>query len=69
MQQARATSLGHGVGMEVHDVRLPTDTLEPGENLHYRAGDAHQKKTTWECASRKMPLITDTGYENDRASC
>jgi Xaa-Pro aminopeptidase len=30
-QQPRATSLGHGVGMEVHDVRMPTDTLEPGE--------------------------------------
>jgi Xaa-Pro aminopeptidase len=27
---SKANSLGHTVGMEVHDVRLPTETLEPG---------------------------------------
>lgn len=29
-RNSRATSLGHTIGMEVHDVRLPTPTLEPG---------------------------------------
>lgn len=29
-RSSRATSLGHTIGMEVHDVRLPTPTLEPG---------------------------------------
>ena len=56
-------SLGHTVGMEVHDVRDPTPTLEPGyvftiepamqiedEHLGIRLED--------------MLLITDTGYEN-----
>ena len=28
---SKANSLGHTIGMEVHDVRLPTLTLEPGE--------------------------------------
>ena len=28
---SRANSLGHTVGMEVHDVRNPTPTLEPGQ--------------------------------------
>ena len=57
------SSLGHTVGMEVHDVRNPTPTLEPGlvftiepamqipdEHLGIRLED--------------MILITDTGYEN-----
>ncbi len=30
-RSSRANSLGHTVGMEVHDVRNPTDTLEPGQ--------------------------------------
>jgi Xaa-Pro aminopeptidase len=28
---SKSNSLGHTVGMEVHDVRLPTETLEPGQ--------------------------------------
>ena len=57
------TSLGHSVGMEVHDVGPPAPTLEPGmiftiepamqipdEHLGLRLED--------------MILITDTGYEN-----
>ncbi len=60
---SRANGLGHGVGMEVHDVRNPNQTLEPGyiftiepamriEELHLglRLED--------------MILITDKGYEN-----
>ncbi len=62
-RNSRANSLGHTVGMEVHDVRNPTDTLEPGqiftiepamqipaEHLGIRLED--------------MILITETGYEN-----
>ena len=63
-RNSRATSLGHGVGMEVHDVSGgPHPTLEPGmvftiepamqiadEHLGLRLED--------------MILITDTGYEN-----
>ena len=58
-----ANSLGHSVGMEVHDVRRPRQTLEPGmiftiepamqiedEHLGLRLED--------------MILITETGYEN-----
>ncbi len=58
-----SNSLGHSVGMEVHDVRMTADTLEPGfiftiepamqiedEHLGIRLED--------------MILITDTGYEN-----
>jgi Xaa-Pro aminopeptidase len=58
-----SNSLGHSVGMEVHDVRMTADTLEPGfiftiepamqieeEHLGIRLED--------------MILITDSGYEN-----
>ncbi len=60
---SRANSLGHTVGMEVHDVRNPTTTLEPGqlftiepamqivdERLGIRLED--------------VILITESGYEN-----
>lgn len=60
---SKANSLGHTVGMEVHDVRLPTETLEPGalftiepamiipdEHIGIRLED--------------VILITDKGYEN-----
>jgi Xaa-Pro aminopeptidase len=62
-RNSRANSLGHTVGMEVHDVRSSTPTMEPGlvftiepamliEELHLgiRLED--------------MILITETGYEN-----
>jgi Xaa-Pro aminopeptidase len=61
------TSLGHAVGMEVHDVGRPAPTLEPGmiftiepamqipdEHIGVRLED--------------MILITGTGYENLSAS-
>ena len=60
---SKANSLGHTVGMEVHDVRLPTQTLEPGalftiepamtipdEHIGIRLED--------------VILITEKGYEN-----
>jgi Xaa-Pro aminopeptidase len=59
----RSNSLGHPVGMEVHDVRMTSETLEPGfiftiepalqiedEHVGIRLED--------------MILMTDTGYEN-----
>ena len=62
-RNSHANSLGHTVGMEVHDVRNPTETLEPGqiftiepqmtipeEHLGIRLED--------------MILITESGYEN-----
>ena len=60
---SKAKSLGHTVGMEVHDVRLTTETLEPGalftiepamtipdEHIGIRLED--------------VILITEKGYEN-----
>jgi Xaa-Pro aminopeptidase len=60
---SKANSLGHTIGLEVHDVRLPTETLEPGQlftiepamkipelNLGIRLED--------------VILMTETGYEN-----
>lgn len=62
-RSSQANTLGHTVGMEVHDVRNPTPTLEPGalftiepamtipdEHIGIRLED--------------VILITETGYEN-----
>src|SRR4029453_8832875 len=62
-RNSRSNSLGHNVGMEVHDGRNPTPPLEPrqgftiepamqiaGEHVGIRLED--------------MILITETGYEN-----
>ena len=62
-RNSSANSLGHSVGMEVHDVGRPAPTLEPGmvftiepalqipdEHIGVRLED--------------MILITDSGYEN-----
>jgi Xaa-Pro aminopeptidase len=56
-------SLGHSVGMEVHDVRNPTPTLEPGyvftiePQMTTREGDLSVRL-------EDMILITERGYEN-----
>ncbi|MGE0883561.1 MAG: aminopeptidase P N-terminal domain-containing protein [Blastocatellales bacterium] len=62
-RNSQSNSLGHTIGLEVHDVRLLTDKLEPGQlftiepamkipelNLGIRLED--------------VLLITETGYEN-----
>jgi Xaa-Pro aminopeptidase len=59
----RGNSLGHTVGMEVHDVRNPTPTLEPGQLFTIEPAmqipDEHVG-----IRLEDMLLITDTGYEN-----
>jgi len=62
-QQDRATSLGHSVGMEVHDVRMPTDTLEPGEIFTIEP-EMRIEEDHLGLRLEDMLLITDTGYEN-----
>lgn len=60
---SRANSLGHTVGMEVHDVRNPTGTLEPGQIFTIepamQIADEHVG-----IRLEDMLLITETGYEN-----
>jgi len=56
-------SLGHSVGMEVHDVRNPTPTLEPG---YIFTIEPQMTMEGGELSARleDMILITETGYEN-----
>ena len=56
-------SLGHSVGMEVHDVRNPTATLEPG---YIFTIEPQMTMDGGELSARleDMILITETGYEN-----
>lgn len=56
-------SLGHSVGMEVHDVRNPTATLEPG---YVFTIEPQMTMEGGELSARleDMILITETGYEN-----
>jgi Xaa-Pro aminopeptidase len=58
-----AGSLGHSVGMEVHDVRNPTTTLEPG---YVFTIEPQMTMPGGELSVRleDMILITDSGYEN-----
>ena len=58
-----SNSLGHNVGMEVHDVRSGTQTLEPGQIFTIepamQISDEHLG-----IRLEDMLLITETGYEN-----
>jgi Xaa-Pro aminopeptidase len=62
-RNGRTASLGHTVGMEVHDVRYPTATLEPGQVFTIEPAmtipDEHVG-----IRLEDMLLITETGYEN-----
>jgi len=62
-RNSRATSLGHTIGMEVHDVRFPGPTLEPGEVFtiepQMRIEEDHLGLRL-----EDVILITETGYEN-----
>ena len=62
-RNSRAPSLGHNVGMEVHDVRNPNPTLEPG--LIFTIEPAMQIPDEHVgIRLEDMLLITETGYEN-----
>src|SRR5262245_57244229 len=60
---SKANSLGHTVGLEVHDVRLPTETLEPGQLFTIEPAmtipDLHLG-----IRLEDVILITENGYEN-----
>jgi len=62
-----ARSLGHSVGMEVHDVGRPPATLEPGQVFTIEPAmqipDEHIG-----IRLEDMILITESGYENLSAS-
>jgi Xaa-Pro aminopeptidase len=62
-RNSRANSLGHNVGMEVHDVRSITPTLEPGQVFTIepamQIADEHVG-----IRLEDMILITENGYEN-----
>ena len=62
-RNSKATGLGHPVGMEVHDVKNPALTLEPGYIFTIepamRIEDLHLGLRL-----EDMILITETGYEN-----
>jgi Xaa-Pro aminopeptidase len=60
---SKSNGLGHTIGMEVHDVRLPTQTLEPGQLFTIEPAmtipDEHIGMRL-----EDVILITETGYEN-----
>jgi len=62
-RSSNPNSLGHSVGMEVHDVGRPGPTLEPGQIFTIepamRIADEHIG-----IRFEDMILITETGYEN-----
>jgi Xaa-Pro aminopeptidase len=62
-RNSHANSLGHTVGMEVHDVRNPTQTLEPGQIFTIepamQIADEHVG-----IRLEDMILMTESGYEN-----
>jgi Xaa-Pro aminopeptidase len=61
--QSGRGSLGHTVGMEVHDVRFPTPALEPGEFFTIEP-EMRIEELHLGLRLEDMLLITDTGYEN-----
>ena len=62
-RNSRANSLGHTVGMEVHDVRNPTATLEPGQ-LFTIEPQMRMEEEHLGLRLEDMILITESGYEN-----
>jgi Xaa-Pro aminopeptidase len=63
----RGTSLGHSVGMEVHDVRNITQTLEPGQLFTIEPAMQIEEDHLG-IRLEDLLLITPTGYENLSAS-
>jgi Xaa-Pro aminopeptidase len=60
---SRASSLGHSVGMEVHDVPNFTETLEPGQVFTIEPAMQIEEEHVG-IRLEDMLLITATGYEN-----
>ena len=58
-----SNSLGHTIGMEVHDVRLPTQTLEPGQLFTIEPAMTIPDERIG-IRLEDVILITETGYEN-----
>jgi Xaa-Pro aminopeptidase len=62
-RKSRANSLGHNVGMEVHDVRSSSATLEPGQVFTIEPAMQIPEEHIG-IRLEDMILITETGYEN-----
>jgi Xaa-Pro aminopeptidase len=62
-RNSRSNSLGHNVGMEVHDVRSPTATLEPGQVFTIEPAMQIPEEHVG-IRLEDMILITEAGYEN-----
>ena len=52
-------SLGHTIGMEVHDVGRRGETLQPGHDVHDRAGHADSASSRSACGSKSHPHHRD----------
>jgi Xaa-Pro aminopeptidase len=62
-RESKANSLGHTIGLEVHDVRNPTATLEPGQIFTIEP-QMNVPEHNFGLRLEDVLLITDTGYEN-----
>jgi Xaa-Pro aminopeptidase len=62
-RNSKASSLGHTIGLEVHDVRNPTATLEPGQ-LFTIEPEMQIPSMHLGIRLEDAVLITKTGYEN-----
>lgn len=60
---SKANSLGHTIGLEVHDVRLPTPTLEPGQLFTIEPAMTIPDESLG-IRLEDVILMTETGYEN-----
>ncbi|MGH9838578.1 MAG: aminopeptidase P N-terminal domain-containing protein [Blastocatellia bacterium] len=60
---SRANSLGHTIGLEVHDVRLPTETLEPGQLFTIEPAMTIPDESLG-IRLEDVILMTESGYEN-----
>lgn len=58
-----SNSLGHTIGMEVHDVRLPTQTLEPGQLFTIEPAMTIPDERIG-IRLEDVILMTESGYEN-----
>ena len=62
-RKSRANSLGHTIGMEVHDVRNPTPTLEPGQIFTIEP-QMNVPEHNFGIRLEDVILMTNNGYEN-----